>query len=349
MKILYILSLAASAATAQRFIIQGGQIYTPGLAIIDAPQPFTPLGGETLHIALDVSGNGRLPSYTYQARPDGSIPFSSTTGTYYHNITIFLVSFTNGHNLTISNNTVPSDNGYIGPVLALEPGSTVKHVNWIWPSCLMRGMGEYNISIHQSFVYNSTGYYSVFDLPISLTNEIPAARDATDCGVLNNPLVGGGSSEPSVQPWLDGAGAIVVGGDNGPNRQDDNDSPDTNDGNGSNDRPDDDSGNRNGNGSNNDGAPDNDDGGNDDGNSTTTDGGNNGNTIPIGESDGNSTILVGDGNTTSIIPDGNMTIVNPNSTVVNGVNTGGGIEFTWALGFVGIVMILHHVWTFILS
>lgn len=27
------------------FTITNGQIYTPGLAIIDAPQPYTPLGG----------------------------------------------------------------------------------------------------------------------------------------------------------------------------------------------------------------------------------------------------------------------------------------------------------------
>lgn len=29
------------------FTIVNGQIYTPGLAIIDAPQPYTPLGGGT--------------------------------------------------------------------------------------------------------------------------------------------------------------------------------------------------------------------------------------------------------------------------------------------------------------
>lgn len=41
-------SLSRSSAEAQDkadFTIVNGQIYTPGLAIIDAPQPFTPEGG----------------------------------------------------------------------------------------------------------------------------------------------------------------------------------------------------------------------------------------------------------------------------------------------------------------
>lgn len=29
------------------FTIVNGQLYTPGLAIVDAPQPYTPLGGCT--------------------------------------------------------------------------------------------------------------------------------------------------------------------------------------------------------------------------------------------------------------------------------------------------------------
>lgn len=42
-----VLSLAASvvAEDTSQFNIVDGQIYTPGLAIVDAPQPFTPVGG----------------------------------------------------------------------------------------------------------------------------------------------------------------------------------------------------------------------------------------------------------------------------------------------------------------
>jgi hypothetical protein len=38
---------AAQMSSAQNFTIANGQIYTPGLAIVNAPQPGTPLGGGT--------------------------------------------------------------------------------------------------------------------------------------------------------------------------------------------------------------------------------------------------------------------------------------------------------------
>jgi hypothetical protein len=36
---------ALQVAAQSNFTIINGQIYTPGLAIVDAPQPFTPEGG----------------------------------------------------------------------------------------------------------------------------------------------------------------------------------------------------------------------------------------------------------------------------------------------------------------
>jgi hypothetical protein len=33
------------AILAQQFAVHHGQVYTPGLAILDSPQPFTPEGG----------------------------------------------------------------------------------------------------------------------------------------------------------------------------------------------------------------------------------------------------------------------------------------------------------------
>ncbi|KAF3282418.1 hypothetical protein TWF970_001824 [Orbilia oligospora] len=203
-------TLAAYSNAVRTFTILGGQIYTPGLAIVDAPQPFTPLGGATLHIAIDVSGNGRLPPYTYQAFPNGTVPTSfdpnpsdddnelkPLTGTYYHNITIFLSSYENRHNFTVSNNTLPPSrfsNSYVAPVLSLERGST--------------------ISIHQSFTYNSSDYYTIFNLPITLTNDLDPTRDAADCGLLQNPLITEenqrlSSSRIDFQPWINGTGAQV--------------------------------------------------------------------------------------------------------------------------------------------
>ncbi|KAF3935334.1 hypothetical protein ABW19_dt0208224 [Dactylella cylindrospora] len=315
-----ILSLVTSSHAAINFTIIGGQIFTPGLAIVNAPQPFTPLGGrkslfthllciliiseikplniiliitvETLHISIDVSGNGRLPPQAYQAYPNGTIPYtfgydgntidednevslplpSSTTtaqedgnngkfpltpvqpttstttvsifastssvgnvatptgGTYFHRVTIFLYSYTNGHNLTVANNTLPPverDNSYSPPVLGMEVGSTVKHVNWIWPDCLRRGMGEYNISIHQSFTYNSSAYYTIFDLPIELINDIDPNRNATSCDLLNNQLWSPDllrltSDRLNFQPWVNGVGAQVEFDNGDDDDEDDN-------------------------------------------------------------------------------------------------------------------------------
>jgi hypothetical protein len=42
--------LFAAQASALEFTIANGQIYTPGLVIVDAPQPGTPLGGGMFHL-----------------------------------------------------------------------------------------------------------------------------------------------------------------------------------------------------------------------------------------------------------------------------------------------------------
>jgi hypothetical protein len=39
------LLFGATLSSAQEFLIANGQIFTPGLAIVNAPQPGTPLGG----------------------------------------------------------------------------------------------------------------------------------------------------------------------------------------------------------------------------------------------------------------------------------------------------------------
>ncbi|EPS34714.1 hypothetical protein PDE_09678 [Penicillium oxalicum 114-2] len=193
------------------FTIVNGQVYTPGLAIVDAPQPNTPLGGQNLQVAIDVSGNGKLPWPPYTQPKDGP--------TLFHSITLFLTSETLSHNFTISNGTKPADNttGYVGRVLDLEPSSTVKHVNWVWPKCLVgdgtgkddSARGAYNISMHQSFRWNGTNYYTVFDLPIAVTNSIPESDERVDCASLENKLLSVAEIEESsdtlpAQPWVNG-------------------------------------------------------------------------------------------------------------------------------------------------
>ncbi|KAL2864768.1 uncharacterized protein BJX67DRAFT_389678 [Aspergillus lucknowensis] len=215
------------------FTIVNGQIFTPGLAIVDAPQPYTPLGGDTLHIALDVSGNGQLPLTSDDDAP-----------TRFHEITLFLTSEEKERNLTISNGTSISSSSdspaYVGPILDLEPNSTVKHVNWVWPDCFVgdeddnrdkdSARGNYNISMHQSFRWNGTEYYTVFELPISVSNGIEASRERVECGLLENefavgPSVASNQSLPG-QPWVgdgiqtgsegeEGGGGALGGGGGG--------------------------------------------------------------------------------------------------------------------------------------
>ncbi|KAB5536501.1 hypothetical protein GE09DRAFT_1062744 [Coniochaeta sp. 2T2.1] len=183
-----LLLLLAVPTLALNFTIAGGQIFTPGLAVLDAPQPGTPLGGETIEVALDVSANGRLSLPPY---PDDS-------PTKIHNITIFLYSYATGKNFTITNGTVTANNASLGDIMVSEPGSTVKHVKWMWPDCLVgdgqpttvgSARGVYNISIRQNFRLNGDDHYTIFDVPISVTNKIDFGLLRPTCDSLNNPLL----------------------------------------------------------------------------------------------------------------------------------------------------------------
>ncbi|KAF1931837.1 uncharacterized protein M421DRAFT_417578 [Didymella exigua CBS 183.55] len=207
-----------------------GRIFTPGLAILDSPQPNTPMGGDFLHVALDISGDGALPF------PPSSNPSATTR---LHNITLFLTSTTLNKNFTISNGT--SNMPPLSNILEQEEGSTVKHVNFEWPLCLVgdgkntRGSarGVYNISIHQSFRLNGSDFYTIFNLPISVTNTIeqfPSAQQLLtdprpgplsenggrmECGMLENSVLGEGELVASVRnpdaQSFGGSGQLEIG------------------------------------------------------------------------------------------------------------------------------------------
>lgn len=133
---------AVSAVHAQ--IVVNGQIYTNGLAIVDAPQPgtyvppprtsatLTSLVDRTLHagatqsVAIDVSGDGKLPS-------DSANP-SSTLKTHYDSLEVYLVSYATSFNMTVSAGA---------GLLTQESGSTVKHINWVIDTCIPSG--NYNV------------------------------------------------------------------------------------------------------------------------------------------------------------------------------------------------------------
>lgn len=201
-----LVALSFGWATAQQtFTINNGQVFTPGYAIVDSPMPGTPLGGcmlspldrrvlspalltptsAQIEVALDVSADGVLP-----------LGLAENSPSLIHNITVFMYSYETGRNFTISNGTV--DNSLYGPIMQQEPDSTVKHVKWTWPRCLVGDgqpatadspRGIYNISIHQNFRLNNTDYYTIFDLPISVTNSIDNSTARPDCNALNNPML----------------------------------------------------------------------------------------------------------------------------------------------------------------
>ncbi|KAI2614572.1 uncharacterized protein GGS25DRAFT_472318 [Hypoxylon fragiforme] len=183
-----LLAILTSSVVALNFTVAGGQIFTPGFAVLDAPQPGTPLGGDTIEVALDVTANGklRLP------------PYGNDSPSRINNITIFLYSYVTGRNFTITNGTESANDATLGDIMQSESGSTVKHVKWTWPQCLIgdgkptttdSDRGAYNISIRQNFRLNGEDHYTIFDVPISVTNKIEFTGGNPSCDSVNNPLL----------------------------------------------------------------------------------------------------------------------------------------------------------------
>ncbi|KUJ18683.1 uncharacterized protein LY89DRAFT_706372 [Mollisia scopiformis] len=203
-----VLAVFAGCLNAQQIV--NGQIYTPGIALVDSPQPNTPEGGDFLQVALDVTSDGQLALPPYPTNPNSAI----------WNITIFLSSYTTGYNFTISNGTATANNASLGEIMAQEPSSTVKHVNWVWPDCLVgdgassdnsSARGAYNISIRQNFRLNGTNMYTIFDLPIKVTNSIPAESNRPACDSLNNPLLDQATLNASANNFTRIVGTAIQG------------------------------------------------------------------------------------------------------------------------------------------
>ncbi|KAL1896151.1 hypothetical protein Sste5346_004893 [Sporothrix stenoceras] len=210
-------ALLLTTTNAVNFTISNGQIFTPGFVIVDAPQPGTPLGGDFLQVAIDVTADGKLPL---------PVNLASKSPSIIHNITMFLYSYDTKHNFTISNGTETGNGASLGPIMLQEITSTVKHVNWVWPDCLVgngqpialdSARGVYNISIRQNFRLNGVEHYTIFDLPISVTNEISANASSSfnngvrpSCASLENPLL---TPEEVDIDGADSVGVLFAPGD----------------------------------------------------------------------------------------------------------------------------------------
>lgn len=182
------------------------------------------MGGDFLHVAIDVSGDGKLP-VPPKSRDDDL--------TQVFNFTLFLTSNSLQKNFTISNMTTTTPP--FADIMNQEPSQTVKHINFEWPDCLVgdgkedigtTARGDYNITIHQNFRLNGSDHYSIFNLPISVTNSIsqfPGAGQLTtkpppgpltanggrmNCDMISNPLVDFNTlvesvNNPPGQPYQD--------------------------------------------------------------------------------------------------------------------------------------------------
>lgn len=100
---------------------------------------------DLIEVALDVSINGKLQLP----------PYPEDSPSMIHKIDIFLSSYKTMHNFTITNGTASANNASLGDIMFQEPGSTVKHVKWTWPDCLVGdGSGEEGLGDTARGAYN---------------------------------------------------------------------------------------------------------------------------------------------------------------------------------------------------
>lgn len=85
----------------------------------------------------------------------GLPPYGDDSPSRINDISVFLYSYTTGRNFTLAHpdEDEDDDSGAIGDMMAQEDGSTVKHLNWVWPDCLV-GDGEPSDSDSDRGIYN---------------------------------------------------------------------------------------------------------------------------------------------------------------------------------------------------
>jgi len=158
-----------------------GQFFTPGLAIIGSPQPNSQgHAGSTLSIAITVGGSqGQLKDFAPGA--------SSSSGTGYDNLELFLISSSSNINITVASN-----------ILTQQQGSNVKHVDYDIPTCVTSG--SYNLTLYETSRFNNDAIFVITQVPISIENNKPSGQT---CGgnqlVLQQPQA---DVPLSGSPWL---------------------------------------------------------------------------------------------------------------------------------------------------
>ncbi|KAG8814812.1 hypothetical protein FRC17_000966 [Serendipita sp. 399] len=169
-----------------------GQYFTRGLAISNAPAPDSEhtVGG-TIGVSVDVSGNGRLP--------EGSWGPNSTLPSGFISLSIYIVS--GSQNVTVVDGTS-------GQFLSGEPGSTVKHLNYVIPDCLPEG--KYDYTYYEVSRMNDTMYFGITPIPITIKN--PGGSSGACDDSISNPVLPRpqNDSAPAQNPFTGGLALNTV-------------------------------------------------------------------------------------------------------------------------------------------
>ncbi|KZT30373.1 hypothetical protein NEOLEDRAFT_1152916 [Neolentinus lepideus HHB14362 ss-1] len=175
-------SLLLSVQTVIAQTLINGQVFSSGLAILDAPAPQSVQhAGSNMPIAIDISGDGKLSQAA-------SIP-GSGLATRFDSLEIYLVSAQSKFNVTVSNGT---------GLLTQESGSTVKHLNWPIPTCLPSG--SYNFTLYEGSHINNQGFFSITPILITIQNTAVSGDCTNDTNAyLGQPQE---SSPPPQNPFL---------------------------------------------------------------------------------------------------------------------------------------------------
>ncbi|KAI9064371.1 hypothetical protein FKP32DRAFT_1570191 [Trametes sanguinea] len=178
-----LLSSVLGCAHAQTLV--NGQIFTNGLAIVDAPAPESPMhAGSVTQVAIDISGDGKLDQ-------SASIP-GSDKETRFDSLEIYLVSYQTQLNLTVSS----------GPgLLTQEQGSTVKHWNYNVSTCIPPG--SYNLTFYEASHINGQPYFAITPIPVVVMND--HQTDACSNGTNQLQAFPQQSSPYPQSPWLNGS------------------------------------------------------------------------------------------------------------------------------------------------
>ncbi|KAI0807375.1 hypothetical protein C8Q74DRAFT_1362886 [Fomes fomentarius] len=173
---------AISGVQAQTLV--NGQIFTNGLAIVDAPAPNSPMhAGSVTQVAIDVSGDGHLAQSASSPGNDESTRFES--------LEIYLVSYETKQNITVSSGL---------DLLNREQGSTVKHWDFNVSTCIPAG--NYNLTFYEASHIDDQPYFAITAYSVTVMNDHPteACTDGTNT-LQDFPQL---SSPPPQTPWLDG-------------------------------------------------------------------------------------------------------------------------------------------------